>query len=386
MALVISLPIVVFCVEVFASLFSKPKVDVLNPPTDLDYAVLVPAHNESAVIGEMLESLLTQVDKPEQIIVIADNCEDDSAEIARTYNVQVLERKNLEEKGKGYALAYGREYLSASPPATVVFVDADSTFTTPHGLREIVRQSILHNRPIQAVYLLTKNQNNTPQASISHFAFKVKNLVRPSGLHYLNQSCLLTGTGMAFPWKAIASVPLASGNIVEDMQLGLDLALTGHPPQLAPNVLIESATPEKQSAATSQRTRWEHGHLNTLRTQVPRLTLASLRQKNLKLLSLALDLSIPPLALLLLIWSTASLIAVLFGIITAKWLPTLILITAGIFLFSAVGTAWNKVGKEELPFTTLMMFPAYIAKKLPLYSKYTTDRQTAWVRTERDTT
>lgn len=191
---------------------------------------------------------------------------------------------------------------------------------------------------------------------------------------------------MAFPWHTIAHIPLASGNIVEDMQLGLDLAIAGHPPRLAPNVLVESATPEKESAATTQRTRWEHGHINTLRSQVPRLTLASLRQRNLGLLSLALDLSVPPLALLILLWACTTVIALLFGMIGSNWIPLVILMFSGLLLFLAVGTAWMKVGKEDLPFTTLMMFPAYIVRKLPLYSKYTTSRQTAWVRTERDST
>jgi cellulose synthase/poly-beta-1,6-N-acetylglucosamine synthase-like glycosyltransferase len=84
------------------------------------------------------------------------------------------------------------------------------------------------------VYDMEQWSNPTPKDSISALAFLVKNLVRPSGLKQLGFPSLLTGTGMAFPWSIIRSVSLASGNIVEDMHMSLDLAIAGHPTLFCP--------------------------------------------------------------------------------------------------------------------------------------------------------
>src|SRR5262249_44966332 len=135
------------------------------------------------------------------------------------------------------------------------------------------------------------------------FAFKFKNLVRPLGLARLGFPCLLTGTGMAFPWQTLRDVKLASGNIVEDMQMGLDLAAAGHPPRLCSDARVSGDLPGSEQAAVGQRKRWEHGHLQTLFTQVPRLTAAAVRRGKPSLFGLALELSVPPLSLLFLLWA-----------------------------------------------------------------------------------
>src|SRR5205085_5481634 len=100
-----------------------------------------------------------------------------------------------------------------------------------------------------------------PQASykqrLSAFAFKFKNVVRPLGLDRLGAPCLLTGTGMAFPWAVLRGASLATGNIVEDMRLGIDLAAAGHPPRLCAEAHVRSALPAGGRAAVAQRRRWE---------------------------------------------------------------------------------------------------------------------------------
>ena len=72
------------------------------------YAILIPARNESAVIGHLLRSIDAQ-DYPKELIkvyVIADNCTDDTAKIARDMGATVFERFNKKQVGKGYALDY----------------------------------------------------------------------------------------------------------------------------------------------------------------------------------------------------------------------------------------------------------------------------------------
>ena len=102
---------------------------------------------------------------------------------------------------------------------------------------------------------------------VSGLAFRFKNLVRTLGLVRLAGLNHLTGTGMALPWSLVERVKLADGNVVEDMQLGIDLALAGTPPLFLPEARVDSPLPQQKAAATTQRTRWEHGHLKTLLTQ-----------------------------------------------------------------------------------------------------------------------
>ena len=383
LALTILLPTLVLFIESCVAVF-KPVSQNDTPSIDsVRYAVLIPAHNESAVIANTLQSLRKQVATPTDIVVIADNCQDETAQIARSLGVTVLERYNQEKRGKGYALDYGLTHLEAAPPDVILMIDADTTIEEG-GIAKLVAAAHTKNRPIQAVYLQRPATTPSMNDLVSAFAFRVKNLVRPMGLYQLGQPCLLTGSGMAFPWQIIRNAPLASGNIVEDMQLVLDLALAGNSPSLAHDVIVWGELPQQRSAATTQRTRWEHGHLHTLLTQVPRLLSGALRQKRIDLAALALDLMVPPLALLVLLWGLGGVIITLFGIITKIWKPAIIVGIAGSLLFSAIGAAWWRFGRQLLPFQKLIAIPLYVAWKIPLYIGFVARRQTSWVRTARD--
>src|SRR5262249_21057825 len=142
------------------------------------------------------------------------------------------------------------------------------------ALNALVCQATATGRPAQGVYLIGTGREPDPRRRLSAFAVVLKNEIRPRGLDRLGPPCLLTGTGMAFPWKVIQAAHLGTGNIVEDMKLGADLALAGYPPRLCPAArLCGAAAPDRQ-ATVKQRTRWEHGHVGTLLTQAPRLVLA----------------------------------------------------------------------------------------------------------------
>jgi hypothetical protein len=190
---------------------------------------------------------------------------------------------------------------------------------------------------------------------------------------------------MAFPWALLRDAPLASGNIVEDMQLGLDLAVAGHPPRFCSQAQVRSELPVGQGPATTQRKRWEHGHLRTLLGQVPRLLAASWRQRRLDLLGLAMELSVPPLSMLFLIWATAVVGSIGLGWLLGIWLPALILIVSGLAAQGVLLAAWFKFGRTTLPFSSLLAAPFYALGKLPIYATFFLRPQQTWVRTARTT-
>ena len=382
-ALILLIPVTVLFLECSAAFLSgfPPTAETKAPRPKA--AVLIPAYNEAAGIAATISTILPQLTPQDRLLVIADNCTDATAEIARNCGASAIERQDTQRKGKGYALDFGLQSLESAPPEVVIMVDADC-ICQPDSIEKLARAALASKRPVQATYLMEQPPNPTPKDSISALAFLVKNLVRPSGLKQLGFPSLLTGTGMAFPWSIIRSVSLASSNIVEDMQMSLDLAIAGHPTVFCPEAKVTGCLPQQQEAAKSQRTRWEHGHLQTLLTQTPRLAKASVEQKRFDLLALALDLSIPPLSLLVAIWVAAfaaSLLAAAFG---TSPIPAVFLAVQGLLILISIIGAWAKFGRADISGSTLLSVPFYILWKIPLYLGFILKRQTKWVRTERD--
>jgi cellulose synthase/poly-beta-1,6-N-acetylglucosamine synthase-like glycosyltransferase len=414
-ALGLLVPIAVLFIECSAALLpGRVELGVKRVPRP-KVAVLVPAHNEASGIGATLETILPQLTAQDRLVVIADNCSDETAVVAKRYCMSeaalraspdalvskqessqkqapserildaiVVERQDDKRKGKGYALDYGLRSIERDPPDVVVVIDADC-IVHEGTIERIAGLAVSVKRPIQATYLMEQPANPKPKDSVSALAFMVKNLVRPSGLARLRLPCLLTGTGMAFPWEVLASSTLASGNIVEDMQLALDLAIAGQAPVFCQEAKVTGRLPQQQQAAKSQRTRWEHGHLRTLLTQVPRLLSAAVRQRRFDLFAIALDLCIPPISLLVMLW-VAGIGGILFaGVSGVSWIPLIIFAIEGLLVLISIVGAWVKFGRDDLPLLMLLAVPVYILWKIPLYLAFLVQPQTKWIRTERDT-
>jgi hypothetical protein len=167
------------------------------------------------------------------------------------------------------------------------------------------------------------------------------------------------------------------------MQWGIDLALAGWPAVFVEGASVTSPLPSQPGAIRSQRVRWEHGHLRTLVTQVPRLLGHALRQRRWQLAALALDLAVPPLAMLVLLLAAGQLTAFWLWWLGGSGVP-LGVFSAGLALCGgAVLGAWATLCREEVPLTTILLVPAYALAKLPIYAAFLFRRQRVWVRTPR---
>lgn len=369
-------------VEVLAASFPSRSVEFSHTQVP-DFKLLIPAHNEEQILESTLRNLTAEVANNDQICVIADNCTDCTADIARSMSVEVLERTDNRQRGKGYALDFGLKHLTQSPPEVVIIVDADCQ-VSPGTLTRIAVQAQVLDCPVQAVYRMLPPPEPSTRDRISAFALTVKNRVRAGGLSALKYPILLGGTGMAFPWQALQAVDIASSHIVEDMKLGIDLAIAGYSPVLSTEALVTSQLPSDDAVATTQRTRWEHGHLKVLSTYVPQLVKAALVQKRFALLILALDLAIPPLAL----WAAIGfLLTVMTGglaIFTGVTLPFILQSCGnGLFLL-AVASAWAQWGRKDLSLSQVLAIPLYILWKIPIYFNFILQPEQSWVRTERN--
>jgi cellulose synthase/poly-beta-1,6-N-acetylglucosamine synthase-like glycosyltransferase len=379
----LALPAAVLFVEVILALARRPRAVPPRRGPRPRVAVLVPAHNEAANIIGTLRSIAPQLSSSDRLIVVADNCVDETAALARREGCEVLTRRDEQHRGKGYALDAGVRYLQAHAPEVLIVIDADSRIE-PGFIDRLARRCASSGRPAQAKYLMTAPPEAGLKTRIAAFAWVVKNYLRPSGLQRAGLPCQLMGSGMAFPWACIRAAKLSSGHIVEDLKLGIELALRGHPTSFCPEAVVTSPFPASREGLRTQRARWEHGHLGVILSDAPALFWQSLRQRDLGLLALALDLCVPPLALLVLgMWSV--LVADTVLLVTAhSLLPLALAALAMSMLGTAVLLAWSHDGRQIASLGTLALSMVYALSKLPLYLRFATARQTEWVRSRRD--
>ena len=380
---VLAIPLTLVGIECLMAILPRRRSAAYHQAVAPRIAVVVPAHNEAAGIRVALTPLVEQLPTPDRLLVIADNCSDDTAAIARGVGASVLERKDTLRRGKGYALDFAIRYLEHDPPDVVVIIDADCRVQAG-TISRLAVQTALTGRPAQAFYRFTLPPAATLRDQISAFAIIVRNIVRPLGAMRLGIPCILQGSGMAFPWRLIKDATLASGNLVEDMQLGVDLAIAHTPAHIVEDTLVEGELPQRESAKTSQRTRWEHGHLQTIITQVPRLAGTAIAQRRLDLLGFALDLAVPPLALLVGASGLFLMLCLIYASGTGDFTPARPCLVGAVVFSCGMMVAQARFAKKLVAPYQLLAAPLYILWKLPIYVRYIWRRQQQWVRTARD--
>jgi len=382
----LALPALLLLVQIVLALRQPPPLPAQPRPARI--AVLIPAHNEGHGVRATIMQTLSQLGPDDRVLVVADNCSDDTAAQARLVGAEVVERHDAERRGKGYALDFGVRHLEmlaqheGHAPDVVLVLDADCVLS-PGLIPRVAGLAQAHGRPVQASYLM---HAPTPglKARVAEFAMRVKNLARSRGMFRLGLPCQLLGTGMAFPWAVALRAPLASGHLAEDMQLGVRLARDGTPPLFCEDVLVTSVFAASQEGERSQRTRWEHGHLSLLVGEGPKLLWEALRRGRLAQAMLVMDMLVPPLALLAGLLVVATLAQAIWALLTG-WAAGLVVALLGVAaLLVAIVAARHRFAAELIGLGELLKAPVYVLAKLPIYLSFVVRRQTEWVRTKRD--
>jgi 1,2-diacylglycerol 3-beta-glucosyltransferase len=367
-----------------ATLLSAPlRPPELATPTRR-FRFVVPAHNESAGIGETVKSLLA-VDYPAElfeVVVVADNCTDDTAEKARAAGATVMVRNNAQERGKGYALDH---VFSATPPEvdSVVIIDAD-TLISPNLLRAFAARREQGAKAMQADYAV-RNPDAGWRTRLMAIAFGSFHIVRSRARERLGLSCGLRGNGMCFAMSLLQEIPHQAYSVVEDVEYGLRLGDAGIRVVYTDEAHVYGEMVTSSSASDSQRRRWEEGRKELVSKNAKRLLAAAIAARDKVRLDLALDLLIPPLssiALGLLLLEVAGL-----GLVLVTGAPGVSVAAFGaglgaVGLYVLRGWSVSQTGVRGL--VDLGLAPLYVGWKVLLKLRKPPRKTSEWVRTERE--
>lgn len=378
-ALMLLLTSLFLFLEVVASFGARPAPGLPQRPRGR-IGVVIPAHNEQESVAATVAAVRAELRDIDRIIVVADNCDDDTAALARPAGADAIERKDKSKCGKGYALQFGVDHLRQSPPDTVVFIDADCR-PAPGAIARIAERADYLQRPVQALYLMASPEGASLKSSVSAFAWLLMNRVRMSGLQQLAGVTRLTGSGMAFPWALISSINLASGEIVEDLGLTIKMIDAGAPPYLDLGAVVTSELARSDAGATTQRARWEHGSLRMAARMAPRLLLKGVKGDG-KSLAMAFDLAAPPLTILAAAIAGVLALGAVAAMFGAAGAFKIALWTLSLFLGTVI-LGWAAYGREVLPPHALKGVGAYLLGKARVYGAEGRRSAKRWTRTDR---
>ncbi len=347
-------------------------------PGQRRFAILVPAHNEEPVIGRLLRSLETLEYARYDVCVVADNCDDRTAEIARGYGAQVFERSSDTDKAKGFALRWLLEELHGRDYDAFVVLDAD-TVVAPDLLSRFDARLESGSQAIQAYYTVL-NAGASRIAGLRFAALAALHYVRPLGRSALRLSVGLKGNGMCFSAPVLERFAWSWFTLAEDVEFHLALVSAGLRVDFAWETWVKADMPVTLAQARSQNERWERGRLQLLKTYAPGLLIDGLRQLSFAKVDAAIEQLLPPLSVPVALGAVCCVVALSLG---AAWLAVAAgLSVAAQLAYLAVGLAMVRAPVGA--YMALWSAPLYVAWKVGVYAQsILASRASAWIRTAR---
>lgn len=340
---------------------------------------VVPAHNESTGLLRTLRSLQAEVaaGSPTRIVVVADNCSDDTASVARSAGVEVLERHDEVKRGKGHALAFAFDTLAEVDWFIVIDADTD---VTPGFLAAMRRAMASGAQALQCRYGV-RDPLDSRRATLSDVALGAWNVLRPRGRAVFGLSAGIFGNGFALSRATLDAVPYTATSIVEDVEYHQMLVRAGRCVQWVDNAEVRGDMPGESAAASQQRARWEGGRIRLIIDRLPGLA-GEVLLGRWRLIDPLLDLCLLPLAwhvsLLLLAIALAALAGApgLLGLAGAS----LAVVVAHVLIAMPVMRA------SQAHWQALLTVPAYLLWKLALLggTLKAARRNAKWVRSKRN--
>ncbi len=219
------------------------------------FAILVPAHNEEHTLPAALQSLAVLDYPPElvRVCVVADNCTDGTASVARAAGAECIERADPAKHGKGYALAFGLEHVPKGAPDVVLILDADCELN-PGALQALDAMFAVGAEAVQAA-VRSRNADDGPAGLVAAVGTAFDDATA-AGWDRLGFSVRLRGTGMAFKREVLERVPWDAFGLVEDAEYGTRLKRAGVRVRYCDGAEVVSDAPPSVADLCRQRRRW----------------------------------------------------------------------------------------------------------------------------------
>lgn len=227
------------------------------------FALVVAAHNESAVIQHIIENL-NDIDYPREyydVFVIADNCKDNTAEISRNAGAIVYERFNQVERGKGYALKEFFEKVlfenSDKYDAVAVF-DADNLVS--RNFLKKMNNELLDGHKVMQCYLDTKNPDDNWITLSYALSYWIMNRAFQLARKRLGLSAAIGGTGFCIELNTLKELGWDALSLTEDLEFTMKCILRDIQVVWVHEAKIYDEKPLTFKASYRQRLRWLQGH------------------------------------------------------------------------------------------------------------------------------
>lgn len=361
------------------------RTRVEGKPGHARFAVVIPAHNEEAVIAQTIKSVSNQT-LPDHLVdtyVVADHCTDRTADVARAAGAIVLERAQEPHGRKGYALKWGFDHVIAGGmryDALAVF-DADSWLDP--GCLAAFTPLIAAGYPVLQGQKTIRNAEDTAFTALDDVNHRLADLLRGQAKTNLGLSARLMGDAMCFSRAVIQRYGWPTESLVEDREFGLYLLLQGIRVTYVPEARSSGEAARRWKDATTQRMRWVGGGQSIARAYAARFLTASIRHRRRELLDQFLELVLPPFTFSLALALVLFLLVIAFPgtqplLDIGPSLGVLILW----MLFPVIGLMIARAPARS--YKALLLGPGYVAWRLFVAGKarFTADR-IEWVRTKR---
>ncbi len=252
--------------------------------------VVIPAHNEATVIGNLVADLQNQNFPTDltEIVVIADRCTDGT--VGASAPVRAVERDEGAE-GKGAAIAWHLNSEPLDPTDILVVIDADNR--VPSNFLERICAEITAGHDVVQCCLDVTNPDESPMTLASALSYWAGNRMVQLARSNLGWSADLGGTGMAFTGVALAEVGGFGEGLTEDQELGVRFALAGRTVEWLHEVRIYDEKPAGAVPAVRQRARWMAGRRAVARRYLGSLWKGAARERSIRLFDVGLRLIQP---------------------------------------------------------------------------------------------
>jgi len=263
-AAILLLPTISDTLSIARLAFRSPSVHSGAPATLPRLLLLVPAHNEELLVGDCIKSIIA-ARYPRQLFstyVIADNCTDATAGVARTAGAVCLERYDLEQPGKPQAIAWALQQVPLADYDAVVILDADSVIA-PGFLTALASKGQLTYKAVQAYY----DVYNRTQSALTRLAAVLSaanHLFAYPLKHKAGLNAPLVGNGMCIGAHVLRTQGWRAFSICEDWEQYALLTEHGVPIDPVPSAVVYAQEAHTLAQSSTQRQRWTAGRLTVL--------------------------------------------------------------------------------------------------------------------------